>query len=132
MSGWYLSRWPLVVLLIALGAAYMYRFEPLVENRSLHITVVWDRWTHQICVYEFFEVRKLSCSPEALAASSAGPQSNRPVSHADLLRSAGFSTEEINAWVGKEIQSLKSQGVSDAEIEHYLADSQVPKPKGIK
>ena len=134
MSGWYLLRWPLVVLFIALGGAYMYRFEPLVEHNSLHLTVVWDRWTHQVCVYGYFEARKLSCSPEALAASAASSGGSEPrpsASRTELLRSAGFSAEEISAWVAQETQSLKSQGVSDAEIAQYFADSKAPRPRAV-
>jgi hypothetical protein len=134
MSGWYLLRWPLVVLVIALGGAYMFRYEPLVEDNSLRLAVVWDRWTYQVCVYGFFEARQLSCSPEALAASagsSARGEASESVSRVDQLRSAGFSLEEISAWVAKETKALKSQGVSDAEIARYFADSKMPRPRGI-
>ena len=44
-----------VVLGIAAGGAYMFRYAPLSEDGA-----VWDRWTQDICAYDTSE-RKLLC-----------------------------------------------------------------------
>jgi len=131
VGGWHLLRWPLVVLVIALGLGHMFRYESLNESDSLRLTTVWDRWTHQTCVYGFFEARVLSCSPEALAVSAAQAKSPAMApSRIEVLRSGGFSEDEIKTWIEKETKALKSLGVSQSDIDRYFTDATFPKPTG--
>ena len=127
MSNWHLWRWPFVVLILALVAAHMYRFEPLPTARSLHATVLWDRWMHQVCVAQLFKGGVISCSPDALSASGEAKLSS---SRADVLRAAGFTPDEIDAWMNEETKALQANGVSQAQISHYLSDSSAPRPNG--
>jgi hypothetical protein len=61
-------RWPVVVLAIAVGAAWMFRYEPVHTGTPLEVVAVWDRWTHQLCAFTFAEAhgRGLYCSAKAL------------------------------------------------------------------
>ena len=47
-----------------LGAAYLFRFEPVLTDSGGTQTAVWDRWRHQPCVYFRFPVDRMVCSQE--------------------------------------------------------------------
>ena len=56
--------------------AWMFRYEPLPTQNSLQSIVVWDRWTHQQCVFTFAENRGLHCSIESFVGPKAAWQSD--------------------------------------------------------
>ena len=59
-----LLRWPIVVVLVAGSAAYMYRYEPVPSPNSLQVIAVWDRWGHRLCLSSFYKAPGLHCSKE--------------------------------------------------------------------
>jgi hypothetical protein len=38
----------LIVVVLAAGAAWMFRYEPM-DSHTVGIALVWDRWTHEAC-----------------------------------------------------------------------------------
>lgn len=67
-----LLRWPVVVLLVAGSAAYMYRYEPVASPNSLQAIAVWDRWGHRLCLSSFYEAPGLHCSKEEFNKAISG------------------------------------------------------------
>lgn len=43
-----MNRWHWIVIAIALGAVWLFRYEPLPGNGGG--VFVWDRWTHRLCL----------------------------------------------------------------------------------
>lgn len=61
-----LLRWPVVVLLVAVGLAYLYRYDAVTQlgTNAPTTVVVWDRWGHRVCVAYFLGLSGLYCDAE--------------------------------------------------------------------
>ena len=93
--------------------AYMFRYEPLPGvYQPGELVQVWDRWGQRICTVSFY-FKGVACSPTALekSVSMNGKNATQAQSLEDkirILRSAGFSEQEISDWV-KQQQSKQDK-----------------------
>lgn len=60
--------WIALAALAALGAAHMYRYEPLPFDTRSGWTLVWDRWLQRMCVVG--PVQTVGCTVEDLKKMS--------------------------------------------------------------
>ena len=57
--------WFAFAVVVSVGAAYMYRYEPMSSSMMPELQV-WDRWTQRVCIVGIRTDNKLICSEKDL------------------------------------------------------------------